>query len=414
MCVAAAKYTPVRRGPRADLWFLVVLVYNKTTAHQNTTEKRKSMDVAKLCELLDAGFYTGVPDSLLQPLCDYLYGTYGVGRRHVVAANEGNCAALAAGYHLASGKMPVVYMQNSGIGNSVNPIVSLLNGGIYGIPCLFVIGLRGEPGQKDEPQHLYQGKITRSLLQTIGVHTFEVDAQTTTSDLKAELDSFAPRFKQGESLALLAHKGALTHAGSVKYQNQNPMERETIIRLVAEAAGQDVVVCTTGKASRELYEVREETGQGHRQDFLTVGSMGHASSIALGIALQKPGAKVWCLDGDGALLMHMGAMAVLGSLNPPNLVHIVLNNGAHQSVGGMPTAAGAVDVPTLAKTCGYPAVFSPDDYDALRAALHAAKTANRLTFIEAKCNLHEKENLGRPKEAPKENKDEFMAYLETL
>lgn len=371
------------------------------------------MKIEDLVERLGADFYTGVPDSQLNALCSWLYDHYGVDpAHHIIAANEGNAAALAAGYHLATGKIPVVYLQNSGLGNIVNPVASLLNKKVYGIPCLFIVGWRGEPGVHDEPQHVFQGEITLDLLDILDIPAFVIDKTTTAEQVQAKLDEYRALFAQGKQAAFVVRKGALQYRGKTVYSNSNPMTREEAIGYILAASGADMVVSTTGKASREVYELRERRGQGHGRDFLTVGSMGHSSSIALGIALQRPEQRVWCLDGDGGALMHLGAMALIGASGPANLIHIVLNNGAHESVGGMPTVAGSLDLPALAKACGYPRAVSLDGPEALALELETAKTANQLAFLEVKCALGSRDDLGRPTTTPQENKAAFMNNLE--
>lgn len=358
-------------------------------------------------------FFAGVPDSQLKALCSFLMDRYGLDpAHHVIAANEGNAAALAAGYHLATGKAPVVYLQNSGLGNIVNPVASLLNEKVYGVPCLFIVGWRGEPGVHDEPQHIFQGEITLSLLENLDIPAFVIDKATTEDQVEAKLVEYRALFAQGKQAAFVIRKGALEYSGKTVYTNPHPMPRETAIGQILAASGNDPVVSTTGKASREVFEYRAAQNQGHGHDFLTVGSMGHSSSIALGIALQKPDRRVWCLDGDGAALMHLGAMAVIGAKGPANLIHVVLNNEAHESVGGMPTVAGSVDLPAIARACGYPRVFSADGPEELNAALEAAKEVCQLTFLEVKCALGARDNLGRPTTTPRENKTAFMAALE--
>lgn len=373
------------------------------------------MKVEKLIQTLGAEFYTGVPDSQLRPLCDYLMHTFGIDpQHHLIAANEGNAAALAAGYHLATGKVPVVYMQNSGEGNIINPAASLLNDKVYAIPVIFVIGWRGEPGIHDEPQHIYQGEVTVKLLDDMDIASFVIGKDTTEQELEAAMERFQNVLAQGKDVAFVIRKGALTYDTKVEYRNDNDMVREEIIRHIAAVTGEDPIVSTTGKASRELFEIREANGQSHKYDFLTVGSMGHSSSIALGIAIQKPQTKVWCVDGDGAVLMHMGSMAVLGANAPKNLVHIVINNGAHETVGGMPTVASQIDVAGIAKACGYKKVLTADTFEALDAALQQAKDACELTLIEVKCSIGARADLGRPTTTALENKQNFMDYLETL
>lgn len=370
------------------------------------------MKVEKLVEIIGADFYTGVPDSQLKALCNYLINTYGIDKKHhIIAANEGNCTALAAGYHLATGKVPVVYMQNSGEGNIINPVVSLLNDKVYAIPMIFIIGWRGEPGVHDEPQHIYQGEVTIRLLDDMGIKSYIIGSDTTDDDVKKAMEEFEKELKAGRNVAFVIRKGALKYDEKVVYSNDNLMVREDIIRHIADASGEDPVVSTTGKASRELFEIREAKGQSHKYDFLTVGSMGHSSSIALGVALNKPETKVWCIDGDGALLMHMGAMAVIGANAPKNLIHIVINNGAHETVGGMPTVASNLDVVAIAKACGYPEAVSVNSFEELDRELARAKEAKCLSLIEVKCSIGAREDLGRPTTTAIENKENFMNYL---
>lgn len=357
-------------------------------------------------------FFTGVPDSQLQPLCTYLMHTYGISNQHIIAANEGNSVAIAAGYHLATGKIPVVYLQNSGIGNIVNPVASLLHRNVYGIPMIFIVGWRGEPGVHDEPQHVFQGQVTLRLLEDLDMRVLTIGPETDGESFQAQLDALEPWLTGGGSVAIVVRKGALRFAGKVDYQNDNSMNREEIIRHIVDIAGDDLIVSTTGKISRELYEIRDAKGQGHALDFLTVGSMGHASSIALGIALQKPDTKIWCVDGDGAALMHMGSMAVIGANAPKNLVHVVLNNGAHETVGGMPTVAASVDWLKIAEGCGYPHVCRVSDWDGLDQALQDAKQKHALHFIEIKTALGARSDLGRPKTTAEENKIHFMEELD--
>ena len=372
------------------------------------------MKVEKFVEILNAEFYTGVPDSQLKALCNYLMDRYGIDpKHHVIAANEGNCTALAAGYHLATGKVPVVYMQNSGEGNIINPVASLLNDKVYAIPVIFVVGWRGEPGIHDEPQHIYQGEVTIKLLEDMGISSYVIGKETTEEEVALAMEEFRTLLSQGKDVAFVIRKGALTDAPKVEYKNDYVMSREAIIQHIVQVSGDDPNVSTTGKASRELFETRVANGQGHEYDFLTVGSMGHASSIALGVAINKPEQRIWCVDGDGAALMHMGAMPVIGAACPKNLVHIVINNGAHETVGGMPTVAGSVDLVAVAKACGYPFSISVDNFNRLDEELKAAKERRQLSFIEVKCAIGAREDLGRPTTTALENKQNFMKYLAT-
>lgn len=367
------------------------------------------MKVEKLFKIIDSDFYTGVPDSQLKPLCNYLMDRYGIDpQHHIIAANEGNCVGLAAGYHLATGKVPVVYMQNSGEGNIINPVASLLNEKVYAIPIVFILGWRGEPGVHDEPQHIYQGEVTIKLLDDMGIDSFVIGPDTTDDEVEDAMDGFRKLLEQGKDVAFIIRKGALMDAPQVEYKNDYYMSREEIIRHIVRVSGEDPIVSTTGKASRELFEIREANNQSHKYDFLTVGSMGHSSSIALGFALNKPDRKIWCIDGDGAVLMHMGAMAVIGANKPSNLIHIVINNGAHETVGGMPTVATKIDFVEIAKACGYENVNSVDDYDGLNRVIRELKAYDGLSFVEVKCAIMSRKDLGRPSVKPLENKLMFM------
>ena len=373
------------------------------------------MKVEKLVEIIGSDFYTGVPDSQLKALCNYLMSTYGIDpHHHIIAANEGNCTALAAGYHLATDKVPVVYMQNSGEGNIINPVASLLNDKVYAIPVVFIVGWRGEPGIHDEPQHIYQGEVTVKLLEDMDIKPFIIGKETTDEEVEKAMEEFRKILAAGKDVAFVIRKGALTDAPKVEYKNDNTMIREEIIQHIVKATGEDPIISTTGKASRELFETRVANGQSHKYDFLTVGSMGHSSSIALGVALNKPEQRIWCVDGDGAVLMHMGSMAVLGANKPKNLIHVVINNGAHETVGGMPTVAGNIDLVGVAKACGYPNAVRVETFEALDKELEAAKGRNELSLIEVACSIGAREDLGRPTTTALENKQNFMEYLKTL
>ena len=373
------------------------------------------MEVQRLSEIIGASFYTGVPDSRLKALCNFLMSKYGIDKEHhIIAANEGNCLALAAGYHLATGKIPVVYMQNSGEGNIINPLASLVNDKVYAIPVVFIIGWRGEPGVHDEPQHIYQGIVTERLMQDMDVATFVIGKDTTEDEVSTAMESFRKLLDKGKQAAFIIREGGLSFDGKVSYGNDHTLNREEVIKHIAAVTGVDPVISTTGKISRELFEIRTAAGADHGTDFLTVGSMGHCSSIALGVALNKPSTRVWCIDGDGAVLMHMGAMAVIGTNAPSNLIHIVINNGAHETVGGMPTVAGSVDLVAIAKACGYKHAVSVSDMDSLDRELADARDRKELSFIEVRCQVGARSDLGRPTTTALENKVNFMEHLRKL
>ena len=356
-------------------------------------------------------FY-GVPDSQLKALCDLLFEQYGVGKEHIVAANEGAAVGLAAGHYLAAGKPALVYMQNSGIGNAVNPIASLLSDDVYAIPCIFVIGWRGEPGTKDEPQHAFQGKATLPMLDVLDITHSIISEETTQKEFDSLIKNAAECVENGKSCAFVVKKGALSYEGKAVYKNDNAMSREDAIRIIAlNADEEDVFVSTTGKASRELFEIREAQGTGHAHDFLTVGSMGHTSMIALGIAMEKKDTRVWCIDGDGATVMHLGSALIEAQHKCSNLVHIILNNEAHESVGGMPVAMGRADFCAIAKGLGYDYYECVSDEDGLKSCIEQIKAGKGTVLVEVKVALGSRKDLGRPTTTPKENKKALMEYL---
>ena len=356
-------------------------------------------------------FFAGVPDSLLKNLCAYI--TNNVTReKNIIAANEGNAVGLAAGYHLATGKVGCVYMQNSGEGNIVNPLLSLVDEDVYHIPMLLVIGWRGEPGVHDEPQHKKQGKVTLSLLEAMGVPYAVLD-----ENWEQQVTQALTQIRETNGVyALIVRKGTFE---DYALQNQSvsslPLSREEAIKIVVDKLREDdIVVSTTGMISRELFEYREAKQQGHGTDFLTVGSMGHASQIALGIALQKPERRVFVFDGDGALLMHMGGMAIIGDYCPKNLVHIVFNNGAHDSVGGQPTVGQKIDIEAIAKAVGYTDVVSVDNTSALMCSMNHMNCAviKGTSLINVNVRKVNRKDLGRQTTTPIENKEAFMQNLE--
>ena len=355
-------------------------------------------------------FFAGVPDSLLKNICAYIADNIDCSH-NIITANEGAAIGLAAGYHLATGKAGVVYMQNSGQGNIINPLASLTDKEVYNIPVLLLIGWRGRPGVHDEPQHVKQGKITTGLLNVMGIN-YEVLSK---DEDKAALQiaKAIEALQQNEVFALVIEKDTFD-----EYKLQNvelndlTMTREEAIQTVASALGpKDVIVSTTGMISRELFEARAAWGQGHERDFLTVGSMGHASQIALGIALEKKDRKVWCFDGDGATIMHMGSMAIVASKKPSNYVHVVFNNGAHDSVGGQPTVGLKIDLPAVAKAVGYTAACSVDTKEQLREQLSGLSALDGPVLLEVKVKKGNRKDLGRPTTTPIQNKEALMDFL---
>ena len=354
--------------------------------------------------------FAGVPDSLLKNICAYITDHCDA-EHNIIAANEGAAVGIAAGHYLATGKPACVYMQNSGEGNIINPLASLTDEEVYNIPVLLLIGWRGRPGVHDEPQHVKQGKVTTGLLNVMGVN-YEVLSK---EEDKAEkqIAKAIKALQNKEVFALVIEKDTFEDYKLQNVEKNNlTMSREEAIQTVAAALGEkDCIVSTTGMISRELFEYRAAMNQGHERDFLTVGSMGHASQIALGIAMVQPERKVWCFDGDGAAIMHMGSMAIVASKQPKNYVHVVFNNGAHDSVGGQPTVGLHINLPAVAKAVGYKNTCSVDSKEALSEALKVVVTMEGPSLLEIKVKKGNRKDLGRPTTTPIQNKEALMEFL---
>ena len=361
--------------------------------------------------VLGISYFTGVPDSLLKSFCAFVSDHVCPGS-HVIAANEGSAVSLAIGYYLATGNLPLVYMQNSGLGNAINPLISLADQEVYGIPMLLMIGWRGEPDTKDEPQHIKQGRVTIETLDVLGVPYVVIDGDLVNDLIK--LDNAVEHAKANSCVfALVVRREAFA---AYQLQSDTPnayaQSREDVIRLIVDCTmEEDVIVSTTGMTSRELFEYRRKKGCSHNSDFLTVGGMGHASQIALGIASQKKNRKVICVDGDGAVIMHLGGLAICGQSEIKNFKHIVINNGAHDSVGGQPTVAMKINIPEIGKACGYKYVNTCDSLIELPELLSELFISDGPGLLEVKVAKGSRSDLGRPTSTPKENKDIFMENL---
>lgn len=358
-------------------------------------------------------FFTGVPDSLLKNICAYIEDNKDE-NHNIIAANEGAAMGLATGHYLATGEIPVVYMQNSGEGNIINPLASLTDKEVYNIPILLIIGWRGRPGVHDEPQHIKQGKVTLPLLETMEIKytILSKDENEFTNQLNDVIEYMA---KTKESFAFVVEKDTFEDyklQNNQQYENLE-MSREEAIQIVADSLDENaVIVSTTGMISRELFEYRANSNQTHEKDFLTVGSMGHASQIALGIALEKSNHKIYCFDGDGAAIMHMGSMAIIGSKHPENYIHIIFNNGAHDSVGGQPTVGLQINIPEIAKALNYKKVFSIKDRMSLKEVLNKINGEKGPIMLEIQVKKGNRKDLGRPTTTPIQNKEALMKFLE--
>ena len=360
----------------------------------------------------DVHFFSGVPDSLLKNICAYITDNTEP-ELNIIAANEGNAIGLATGYHLATGKTPLVYMQNSGLGNAVNPLLSLAAPEVYGIPILLLIGWRGEPGVKDEPQHVKQGEVMLDMLDAM-----QIDYELLPEDMTAArpvIECLIQQIKTTKAQkALIVKKNTFEkYVLETVSTNDNQLSREAAIQAVVNHLNdRDIIVSTTGKASRELFESRAAKNSGHQRDFLTVGSMGHASQIALGIALKKKNRKVYCFDGDGAALMHTGGMGIIGHYKASNYRHIIFNNGAHESVGGQPTIGLKINLESIAEGFKYRGVFQASSLDEINKFMPRIKAMDGPILLEIKIASSSRADLGRPTIAPKDNKLDFMRFLE--
>ena len=357
--------------------------------------------------LINSGvdFFAGVPDSLLANLCACIKDNT-PSANNIITANEGNAVAMCAGYHLSTGKCGVVYMQNSGEGNIVNPLLSLADEDVYSIPMLLIIGWRGEPGKHDEPQHVKQGKVTLSLLEAMGV-----DYDILDDNYEKQL-SYAIKYmkENNKPYALIIKKGAFSTYKITPEKTNYPLLREEALETIIENLNDDdIIVSTTGKTSREIFEIREKRAEGHANDFLTVGSMGHTSSIAYGVAIGTH-KNVYCIDGDGSFLMHMGSLAVIGSNIPENFKYILNDNQAHESVGGQPTCTIHLDIPAILKGCGFDNVILAENADEIKKGIEVLRESKRACMI-IKTSQGSRDDLGRPTTTPQENK---LALMEKL
>lgn len=350
--------------------------------------------------------YAGVPDSLLANFCAYL-DDVGDREKHLITANEGNAIAVAMGYHLSTGKVAAVYMQNSGLGNAVNPLTSLTDPDVYRVPLVLIIGWRGEPGIEDEPQHIKQGRITLSQLEVLGIPSWIIDAET---DVNSTLDLvFKDLRHRNAPVAIVVRKDTFAKYHPQKNDDVQPKftREDALEQVLLLCESDDLIISNTGKASREIFELRVKHGK-KPSDFLTVGGMGHTSSIALGMAIGQPQRRVVCLDGDGSLIMHMGCLPVIANYQPNKFTHVLLNNGSHDSVGGQATSSNVIDFSQLAKAVGYKSYEFASDVDSLKKSWSRISNSQGPVLLEIKISKGSRSNLGRPTTTAEENKRLFM------
>ena len=350
-------------------------------------------------------YFVGVPDSLLKEFCLCINDLSK--NNHIITANEGNAVAIASGYNIATSKYGVVYMQNSGLGNIVNPLLSLADEKVYKIPMLFIIGYRGEPNVKDEPQHIKQGELTLPLLDTLGIKYFILN-----EDYEEQIKQCYDYIKQTEKpIALVVKKDTFSkYEKDFVSNNNNSLSREEALEIIINNLdNNDFIVSTTGKTSREIFEIREKNKTDHSKDFLTVGSMGHTSSLALGISLNT-NKNIYCIDGDGAFIMHMGGLAIAIQNAKDNFKYILINNGCHESVGGQPTIAYNIDIEKILLGFGFKKVFIVDNKEDIVLALKEQKENNKIAII-INTNDKSRKDLGRPTTAPIYNKEQFQKKI---
>lgn len=367
------------------------------------------------CRHLGIDFFAGVPDSLLKSFCAVLTTEAerpGAGIRHVIAANEGGAVALAAGHFLATGRPALVYMQNSGEGNAVNPLLSLADPAVYGIPLVMLVGWRGEPGVPDEPQHRAQGELTIPLLDAMRV-PFEI-LPAEPDEASGTLRRLTERaLRESCPVAMVVRKGTFAAGAKAPARSElsNLPREEALREILSLLPPNALVVGSTGMISREIFELREAEGGTHDHDFLTVGSMGHASQIALGIHLEHPDRVIVAIEGDGALLMHLGHLAIVASRATGNFLHIAINNAAHDSVGGQPTVAGSIDLAAVALACGYDVLPTASDVAGIRATLASSLPGKNPRFLEVRVRKGARPDLGRPTTSPAESGAAFRAAI---
>ena len=358
-------------------------------------------------------FFTGVPDSLLKQICACISHKMS-SNNHIIAANEGAAIGLGIGHHLGSNTIPFIYLQNSGLGNTVNPILSLSSPEVYGIPMIIMVGWRGEPNVKDEPQHVHQGRVMIDLFDSMGIPYFVLDKNEETA-IQQTNEAINLAKEKATPIFLAVQKNTFEDFQTDNQNHELSLSREDAIKIAAQNTPNNaVIVATTGMASRELFEYRADTNQEHNRDFLTVGGMGHASQIALGLSISQPSRSIYCFDGDGAAIMHMGSMAIIGQSQANKLIHLVFNNAAHDSVGGQPTVGMDIDFCSIADACGYITSKTVNTENDLKDVLIARQSQDGPHFIEVLVRKGNRDSIGRPTRSPLENKNDIMNFIKNV
>jgi len=370
----------------------------------------KGSQLIKLLVKEDLNFITGIPCSILKSFLTHLNKVKKI--KHILATNEGEASALAVGYYLATKKIPIIYMQNSGLANSVNPLISLLDKEVYSIPALLLISWRGQPNRKDEPEHIKMGRITLELLKLLGIPYLLLSSDETKA--AQEIKRAKQYLKKNNSpTAIIIRKGILAYSQSKKEKNIYSLTREGAIKIIVDNLKDNrLIISTTGKTSRELFEYRENKNQNHQTDFYMVGSMGCVAAIALGIALEKPKKRIFVFDGDGAVLMKMGTLATVGYHLPKNFYHIIFDNRAYDSTGGQSTISNSVSFDKVASACGYKSVKTVSTKKELINSIRKIELQKSPHLFVIKVKKGSRDDLTRPTEMPWQNKVAFMKFLQ--
>ncbi|OGK14334.1 phosphonopyruvate decarboxylase [Candidatus Roizmanbacteria bacterium RIFCSPLOWO2_01_FULL_38_12] len=361
---------------------------------------------ALILKKLDFKFITGVPCSFLKPFLSDITDKKDI--EHIFATNEGEAVAIATGYYLATGNIPLVYMQNSGLGNAINALTSLCAQLVYSIPLVIFLTWRGKPGVKDEPQHALMGQIMIELLETLRIpYEFASDKPY---EMKMKLSALKDEAMSHKHPTVMIFSSSLFNDISKKTEKNIlfPMSREDVLEAILKLTQNNPIVSTTGKTSRELFELREKHNMSHKYDFLAVGSMGHTASIGLGIALNTA-KDVFIIDGDGSILMKMGILATIGHYKPRNLIHIIVDNESYESTGAQPSVSNRISWKPILEGSGYKSillVMKKEELECLDFSVLKKPCA-----VVIKVHPGSRKDLGRPTATPIENKKQFMKYL---
>ena len=363
----------------------------------------KVESLVKILKRNKSTFFTGVPDSVLKELSYTLQNKDK--KEHIIATNEGTAVSIGIGHYLSTKEVPCVYMQNSGLSNALNPLLSIAHEKVYAIPLILIIGWRGSPRIKDEPQHNVKGKITESILKLLNI-------KYTILRSINDLDKFEKQIKfskkKNSIVACLIEQGTLEKIDRIKKNSDfYKLNKELFLKTLLQSLDKNTkVISSTGYNSRELMHIRSKYKIIKTKDFYMVGGMGHTSSVALGYSLTSK-KKIICIDGDGSFLMHLGAIKTAGTFANKNFKYILLNNNSHDSVGGQNTYANNINFEKLSKSLGFKKFYSIKNDKNLKKTIKTFLSDDTLSFLEVKVSNSKIKNLPRPTDLIK-IKNEFM------